>query len=56
MTDWNETGYTESDFLPSDRDDSYDGESEGINQTPHEKRQCEPSYACPYHGDPEAGT
>ena len=53
MTDWNETGYTERDFLPDDRDDSYDGEA-GINQAPHPKRCCDPGYECRWHGTPEA--
>ena len=53
MTDWNETGYTESDFLPQAEREEADN---CINSTPHTKRQCDPMYVCPYHGDPEAGT
>ena len=57
MTDWNETDYREIDFLPREDDNTADyREESGINQTPHTKRQCDPMYVCPYHGDPEAGT
>ena len=53
MIGWNETGYTESDFLPPAGRESHDTH---INGVPHEKRQCDPMYVCAYHGDPEKGT
>ena len=53
MTDWNETGFVDSDFLPELEREERDIE---INSVPHEKRRCDPMYACKWHGNPEEGT
>ena len=53
MTDWNETGYMDSDFLPQAEREDRDID---INCAPHTKRECEPMYVCKWHGSPEEGT
>ena len=55
MSEWNETGFRDSDFLSSDHFDGYDDEQD-INCSPHTKRECEPRYVCKWHGSPKEGT
>ena len=55
MDDWNETGYSEIDFLPREDNNSEHQRTE-INCAPHTKKQCDPEYVCEYHGNPEEGT